>query len=211
MIFFRVEDNSAMSTILQAAINEVVYMVRFSSSIRGNKYFVYGPTAQRSEDKNELWTIIKNDSEMYARLIADTGLDESELEKRVLKLLPNVPSVEEDGTIAEDAVTGEPGNSKTTGGSDQIGDVKDIDNMSAVKSKSREKFSKERDLKICKVRVENFGNKEKVEDCKTFLKEFNEVIDVEKVDVKENLHGSYDVTFEDEKCARKFFKMKKGR
>ena len=64
-------------------------------------------------------------------------------------------------------------------------------------------------MKICKVRVENFDNKEKVEDCKTFLKEFNKVIDVEKVDVKENLHGSYDVTFEDKKCARNFLQMKK--
>ena len=76
-----------MAAILQAAINEIVYMVRFSSSTKGKKYFVYGPTAQRTEDKNELWTIIKNDSEVYGRLIADTGLVESELERRVLNLL----------------------------------------------------------------------------------------------------------------------------
>ena len=95
-----------MSTILQAAINEIVYMVRFSSSTKGKNYFVYGSTSQRTEDKDELWTTIKNDNEVHARLISDTGLVESELERRVLKLLPNVPSVEED-TIAEDAVTGE--------------------------------------------------------------------------------------------------------
>ena len=107
--------------ILQAAINEKVYMVRFSSSTKGKKYFVYGPTAQRTEDKNELWTIIKNDSEVYGRLIADTGLVESELERRVLNLLQYVPSVEEDATLAEDAVT-------------------------ADESKSGTRFSKEKDM-----------------------------------------------------------------
>ena len=70
-----------MSTILQEAINEMVYRVRFSSSTKGKNYFVYGPTAQRTEDKNELWTIIKNDNEVYGRLISDTGLVESELER----------------------------------------------------------------------------------------------------------------------------------
>ena len=69
-----------MSSILQDAINELVYMVRFSSSTKGKKYFVYGPTAQRTEDKNELWSMIKNDNEVYARLVSDTGLVESELE-----------------------------------------------------------------------------------------------------------------------------------
>ena len=65
-----------MSTILQAAVNEIVYMVRFSSSTKGKNYFVYGPTSQRTEDKNELWAIIRNDNEVYAHLISDTGLVE---------------------------------------------------------------------------------------------------------------------------------------
>ena len=69
-------DKSAMSTILQAAVNEIVYMVRFSSSTKGKNYFVCGPTAQRTEDKNELWAIIRNDNEVYAHLISDTGLVE---------------------------------------------------------------------------------------------------------------------------------------
>ena len=69
------------AAILQAAINEKVYMVRFSSSIKGKKYFVYRPTAQRTEDKNELWNLIKNDSEVYDRLIVDTGLVESNVNK----------------------------------------------------------------------------------------------------------------------------------
>ena len=100
-----------MSTILQEAINEMVYRVRFSSSTKGKNYFVYGPTAQRTDDKNELWTIIENDSEVYARLLAaDTGLVESELKKRVLKLLPNVPSVEEEDAFTEDGIIGEPEN-----------------------------------------------------------------------------------------------------
>ena len=93
-----------MSSIIQDAINELVYMVRFSSTTKGKKYFVYGPTAQRTEDKNELWSMIKNDNEVYARLVSDTGLVESELERRVLKALTNVPSVEDD-TSADDAVT----------------------------------------------------------------------------------------------------------
>ena len=108
-----------MSTILQVALNEIVYIVRFSSSLKGKKYFVYGPTAQRTENQKELWTIIKNDSEVFARLkAADTGSVESQLEKRVLKLLPNVPSVQEEVTLAEDAITGEPENS-TTGSNHQ--------------------------------------------------------------------------------------------
>ena len=86
--------------------NEIVYRVRFSSSTKGKNYFVCGPTVQRTEDKNELWSIIKNDNEVYARLISDTGLVESELERRVLELLSNVLSVE-DEALAEDAVTGE--------------------------------------------------------------------------------------------------------
>ena len=115
-----------MSTILQEAINELVYRVRFSSSTKGKNYFVYGPTAQRTEDKNELWTIIKNDSEVYARLISDTGLVESELERRVLKLLSNVPSVE-DETLAEDEVTGEGQRIlKTTGICDEKGGERDV-------------------------------------------------------------------------------------
>ena len=56
--------------------------------------------------KTSLWAMIKNDNEVYARLISDTGLVESELERRVLKLLTSVPSVEDD-TLAENAVTGE--------------------------------------------------------------------------------------------------------
>ena len=68
-----------MSTILQEAINEMVYRVRFSSSTKGKNYFVYGPTVKQTEDKNELWEIIKNDNEVYARLLSDTGLVESEL------------------------------------------------------------------------------------------------------------------------------------
>ena len=170
--------------ILQAAINEKVYMVRFSSSTKGKKYFVYRPTAQRTEDKNELWNFIKNDSEVYGRLIADTGLVESNVRSWVLKLLPHVPSVEEDATLAEDAVT-------------------------ADESKSGTRFSKEKDMKKNKVRVENFGRNEKVEDCKTFLTEFYEIISVERVVGKENSHGSYDVTFKDEECARKFLEIKK--
>ena len=65
--------------LLQAALNEIVYMVRFSSSLKGKKYFVYGPTAQRTRDKKELWEMIKNDKEIFARIVADTGLDESEI------------------------------------------------------------------------------------------------------------------------------------
>ena len=129
-----------MSTILQAAVNEIVYMVRFSSSTKGKNYFVYGPTSQRTEDKNELWKIIKNDNEVYARLISDTGLVESELERRVLKLLPNVPSVE-DGALAEDAVTGEGQEKlKSTGTSDQRGDVTENNRKLDNESKSRKKF-----------------------------------------------------------------------
>ena len=198
-----------MAAILQAAINEMVYMVRFSSSTKGKKYFVYGPTAQRTEDKNELWTIIKNDSEVYSRLIADTGLVESELERRVLNLLQYVPSVEEDATLAEDAVIGEPEHSLTTCNSEQTGNIKENNNKSTDESKSGEKFSREKDMKRNKVRVENFGKNEKVEDCKTFLKEFYEIISVERVVGKENSHGSYDVTFKDEECARKFLEIKK--
>ena len=128
-----------MSTILQEAINEMVYRVRFSSSTKGKNYFVYGPTAQRTEDKNELWTIIKNDNEVYGRLISDTGLVESELERRVLKLLSNVPSVE-DETLAEDAVTGEGQEKfKTTGTCDKKGDEKEINKQLADESKSRKK------------------------------------------------------------------------
>ena len=55
--------------------------------------FLYGPSTQ---DKNELWTIVKKDSEVYAHLVANTELVENEMERRALKLLPNVPSVEED-------------------------------------------------------------------------------------------------------------------
>ena len=84
-----------MSDNLQAALNEIVYMVRFSSSLKGKKYFVYGPTAQRTRDKKELWEMIKNDKEIFARIVADTGLDESEIEERIFKLFPNVPSVDE--------------------------------------------------------------------------------------------------------------------
>ena len=58
--------------------NEIVYRVRFSSSTKGKNYFVCGPTAQRTEDKNELWAIIRNDNEVYAHLISDTGLVEDE-------------------------------------------------------------------------------------------------------------------------------------
>ena len=209
VIFFRVAVNSTMSPILQAALNEIVYIVRFSSSLKGKKYFVYGPTAQRTEDKSELWTIIKNDSEVFARLkAADTGLVESQLERRVLKLLPNVPSVEEEATLAEDAITGEPENPFTTGSNDQTSDVNEI-NKPEDESESGGKFSEKNDFKIRKVRVDNFGKKEKVEDCKAFLKEFDDVISVEKVDGREHSHKSYDVSFENEKCARKFFKIKK--
>ena len=73
-----------MSDILQAALNEIVYMVRFSSSTKGRKYFVFGPTGQRTHDKKELWEIIKNDNEIYDRLVADTGVAESEIEERIL-------------------------------------------------------------------------------------------------------------------------------
>ena len=126
-----------MSTILQAALNEIVYIVRFSSSLKGKKYFVYGPTAQRTENQKELWTIIKNDSEVFARLkAADTGSVESQLEKRVLKLLPNVPSVQEEVTLAEDAITGEPENS-TTGSNHQTGDVNEINKLADESSESQ--------------------------------------------------------------------------
>ena len=56
---------------------------------------MYGPTAQQTYDKKELWEMIKNDREIYARIVADTGLAESEIEERVIKLFPNVPSVDE--------------------------------------------------------------------------------------------------------------------
>ena len=198
-----------MSTILQAAVNEIVYMVRFSSSTKGKNYFVYGPTSQRTEDKNELWKIIKNDNEVYARLISDTGLVENELERRVLRLLPNVPSVEDD-RLAEDAVTGEGQEKlKSTGTSDQRGDVTENNRKLDNESKSRKKFSEEKDVQICKVRVENFGRKEKVEECETFLKNFDAVISIEKVVDKDNWQRVYDVTFQDEKSARKFVKIKK--
>ena len=116
--------------------------------------------------------------------MSDTGLVESELERRVLKLLASVPSVEDD-TLAEDAVTVDAdGQLKTTGSCDQMGKMEEDNKKLADESKSAKKFSKEKDLKMCKVRVENFGRKEKVEDCKTYLKKFNEVISVDKIDVK---------------------------
>ena len=40
------------------------------------------------------------------RIVADTGLEESEIERSVFKLFKNVPSVEEDIALAEDDVTG---------------------------------------------------------------------------------------------------------
>ena len=43
---------------------------------------------------------------MYGRIVADTGLEESEIERSVVKLFKNVPSVEEDVALAEDDVTG---------------------------------------------------------------------------------------------------------
>ena len=75
--------------------------------------------------------------------------------------------------------------------------------------KLAKKFSEEKDVKICKVRVENFGRKEKVEDCKTYLKKFKEVICIDKFDVKDKMEGFYDVTFENEVSAREFAKIKK--
>ena len=74
---------------------------------------------------------------------------------------------------------------------------------------SHKKFSKEKDVQICKVRVENCGRKEKVEECETFLKNFDAVISIEKVVDKDNWQRFYDVTFQDEKSARKFVKIKK--
>ena len=213
-----------MSTILQEALNEIVYIVRFLSSLKGKKYFVYGPTAQRTEDKNELWTIIKNDSEVYARLVANTDLSESEIERRVLKLLQNVPSVEEDVELSEDAVTGEPENSKTTGSSrltSSIEDNNDADESTdesegelkrkTAKTKSRKEFCEKTDMKIQIVRVENFDRKEKVEDCKAFLTKFNKVIGVERIVGQRKLYRPYDVAFEDEESANEFFKIKKIR
>ena len=92
-----------MSDILQAALNEIVYIVRSSSLKR--RYFVYGPTAQLSYDRKELWEMIKNDSDIYARIVADTGLAESAIEERVFKLFLNVPSVDvdEDVEVSGDA------------------------------------------------------------------------------------------------------------
>ena len=92
-----------MSDSLQAALNEIVYIVRSSSLKR--KYFVYGPTAQLSYDRKELWEMIKNDSDIYARIVADTGLAESAIEERVFKLFLNVPSVDvdEDVEVSGDA------------------------------------------------------------------------------------------------------------
>ena len=54
---------------------------------------------------------------------------------------------------------------KTTGTCDEKDDEKEINKKLADESKSSKNFSEERDVKICKVRVENFGRKEKVEDC----------------------------------------------
>ena len=96
-----------MSDNLQAALNEIVYMVRFSSSLKGKKYFVYGPTAQRTRDKKELWEMMKNDKEIFARIVADTGLDESEIEERMFKLFPNVPSVDESVDVEVSGDAGE--------------------------------------------------------------------------------------------------------
>ena len=45
--------------------------------------------------RKSLWEIMKNDKEIFARIVADTGLDESEIEERIFKLFPNVPSVDE--------------------------------------------------------------------------------------------------------------------
>ena len=62
-----------MSSILQAALNDITYFIRFSLSTKGKKYFVYRPPAQRTQDENELWTITKKDRELHARIVADTG------------------------------------------------------------------------------------------------------------------------------------------
>ena len=69
---------------------------------------MFGPTGQRTHDKKELWEIIKNDNEIYDRLVADTGVAESEIEERIFKLFPNVPSVDEVMEVSGDSVSGEP-------------------------------------------------------------------------------------------------------
>ena len=64
-------------------------------------------------------------------------------------------------------------------------------------SRSGKKYSEEINMKIRKVRVENSGRKEKVEDCKIILKKFDQVISVERI-VNKKSHGFYDVSFKDE-------------
>ena len=240
-----------MSDSLQAALNEIVYIVRSSSLKR--KYFVYGPTAQISYDRKELWEMIKNDSDIYARIVADTGLAESAIEERVFKLFLNVPSVDvdEDVEVSGDAdkcslhipysklpvhttphptppcptlphptppfpTLPHPTSSYPTLPNHTLPhptpSYESADEskgpMEGVVQKFN-KFSSVKDMKMNKVRVENFSIKEKVEDCEAFLKTFKKIVSVERIVSNKKSHRVYDVAFEDRDCANDFYAIKK--
>ena len=219
---FRYQYSFTMSDSLQAALNEIVYIVRKRK--KGRKYFVYGPTAQRTHDKKELWEMIKHDSEIYARIVGDTGLAESEIEERIFKLFPNVPSVDEVVEVSGDA---DKSSLHTPYPYPTLPNLTTPHPTTPCPTlphptppyptqphptqpyESADESKRPMNMKNRKVRVENFSSKEKVEDCEAFLKTFKKVISVERIVSNKKAHGVYDVAFEDGDCAKEFYLIKK--
>jgi len=152
---------------------------------------VFKPTGESVAGKKAVWAMLRGDVEVYNRIRTEGGLegeDENQFDSRALKLIPLV-SYEEDVVKDEEM------------------DTKDADGEGSWKEVllSQDLFRK--------VRVENFVKNSTSEECETFLKQFDNVLVIKRVEVNQNgrkqklFKGAYEVTFKDKESADEFLAL----
>ena len=132
----------------------------------------------------ELWGKVKNDKELYEKLLMDTafqGEKENDFDMRAFQILVSREFIEE---IDDEGPN--------------------IEENNAVERSSEVK---------CKVTVSNFPKEAPLDDCESFLKQFDGVqmlkreVFYKKGSSNEVFKGSYEVTFKDSDCVAKFVNL----
>ena len=106
---------------LLAVLSDYVFRVRDKRN-HDNKLFVFGPTGQRVADPEELFNILKSDSEIFNKICVDAELekmDESEVKILMHKQFLSVPCADDSEDSEEERPKGKminPGESKKKSG-----------------------------------------------------------------------------------------------
>ena len=169
---------------LKLSLNSIVKRRILTGNPWDKTCLVFKPTGESVSNIKELWGKVKNNKELYDQIMMDTALEGEKENDFDIRAFRILLSREFVEEVDDEGPN--------------------IEENNAVESSSEVR---------CKVTVRNFQKKAPVDDCESFLKQFNGVqmvkqeVFYKKKSSIEVFKGSYEVTFKDSDCAAKFVNL----